>query len=250
MISELYASILKTITMWQYQLNMEVSSAIRDYSSEGSWYAIGTVLLIAFAYGLIHAAGPGHGKALVGAYFINNRGSYAKALKIGYLIAVIHSLSALILTFSVYFLIEGIFSRTFHDVSHIGMKISSILVIIIGFYLIYEAYKDRNMQEQAGTTAKSDFAVALSAGIVPCPGVMTISLFSISMGFYILGIASAIVMSIGMGLTISLAGILSVRLSRSGASLISKYGYLLQYFGALLVIILGLFLAIVAFSAH
>jgi nickel/cobalt exporter len=250
MIQELYTALLKSITLWQYELNKMVSSSIRDYSDHGSFMAIGAILAISFAYGLIHAAGPGHGKALVGAYFINNRGSYTKALKIGYLIAIIHSLSALILTFSVYFIIEGIFSRTFHDISHIGMKISSILVIMVGLYLIYESYKDRNMVERSETSSKSDFAVALSAGIVPCPGVMTISLFSISMGFYTLGVASAIVMSIGMGLTISLAGVLSVKMSQSGASIINRYGYLLQYVGAMLVIALGIFLALVAFKGH
>ena len=247
---ELYANILKYLTLWQYELNKMVSSAIRDYSDNQSYYAIGVILTISFVYGLIHAAGPGHGKALVGAYFINNKGSYKKALKIGYMISIIHAISALILTFGIYFLIDGIFSRTFHDVSHIGMKVSSILVIFIGFYLIYEAYNDRDLIEQSQTKQKSDIAVAISAGIVPCPGVMTITLFSISMGYYALGVASAIVMSIGMGLTISLAGILSVKLSKSGSSIINRYGYLIQHIGATMVIVLGVFLAIVAFSKH
>jgi cytochrome c biogenesis protein CcdA len=55
-------------------------------------------------------------------------------------------------------------------------------------------------------------------------------------------------MSFGMGITISLAGILSVRLSKSGASFINKYGYYVQYFGATLVILLGIFLTTVAFN--
>ena len=178
--SELYASIIRYITLWQYELNKLISSSMRDYSNDSSLYAIGIILGIAFVYGLIHAAGPGHGKALVGAYFINNKGSYKKALKLGYMISIIHAISALILTFGIYFVIDGIFSRTFHEVSNIGLKISSILIIIIGFYLIYEAYKDKNVIQNNFTSSKSDLAIAISAGIVPCPGVMTITLFSIS----------------------------------------------------------------------
>ena len=247
---EIYNSIIKYIVLWQYKLNSLISTNIREINDENYIGIYVFIIGIAFLYGLIHAAGPGHGKALVGAYFINNKGSYKKALKIGYMISIIHAISALILTFGIYFLIDGIFSRTFHDVSHIGMKVSSILVIFIGFYLIYEAYNDRDLIEQSQTKQKSDIAVAISAGIVPCPGVMTITLFSISMGYYALGVASAIVMSIGMGLTISLAGILSVKLSKSGSSIINRYGYLIQHIGATMVIVLGVFLAIVAFSKH
>ena len=51
--------------------------------------------------------------------------------------------------------------------------------------------------------------------IVPCPGVMTIVLYSMILGYLELGILSAIMMSIGMGITISIAAILASSVKQS-----------------------------------
>src|SRR4051794_13262536 len=45
----------------QSEFYREISAAIRAAKSDGS--AVWTLLAISFAYGIFHAAGPGHGKA-------------------------------------------------------------------------------------------------------------------------------------------------------------------------------------------
>jgi len=237
-----YNSFIQTITSWQYELNRIVATNLRSVD-DFNLIGISTVLGIAFIYGVIHAAGPGHGKALVGFYFLKQGGSVKKAFKMGYMIAIIHAISALVLTFSLFYIIKTIFSKAFHNINHISMTISAILIIIVGLYLIYEAYSGRRCSDKLiKQNKKSNFAVALSAGIVPCPGVMTITLFAISLGHIITGVATAIVMSIGMGLTISLAGIISVGIQKRGNNAFGKYGYLLEFFAAVLIIGLGVVL--------
>ncbi len=86
--------------------------------------------------------------------------------------------------------------------------------------------------------------VAFSAGVVPCPGVMTIVLFCIVLGQFTLGILAAVAMSIGMGLTISLAGIFSIALNKRAGGLLNEKAYLLEMIGGLLVLLLGTFLLI------
>jgi len=54
-------------------------------------------------------------------------------------------------------------------------------------------------------------------------------------------------MSIGMGLTISLAGILSIALSKKGGGFLEKKGYILQMLSGILIVILGIFLVQVYF---
>ena len=140
--SGFYSSFIRTLTEWQYSLNSLVSHNLRALENDAFWGTL-TLLGIAFTYGVIHAAGPGHGKALVGFYFLRQGGSIKKAFKMGYLIAVVHAASALLLTFVVYYLIETLFTKTFHNVAHISMIISAALIILVGFYLIYEAHKHR-----------------------------------------------------------------------------------------------------------
>ncbi len=242
---EYYNHFLKQLVMTQYQLNSYISTTIRSLNDDFSYTTALLVLGIAFLYGLIHAAGPGHGKALVALYFTSNnsKNNYKEAFKIGYLISIIHAISALIFTFGIFFILKTMFRKNFNDFSMMAMQVSAVMIICVGLYLIYEAYKNRKQKEkQEKKSEKSQIAVAFSAGVVPCPGVMTIVLFCIVLQQYTLGILSAIAMSIGMGLTISVAGILSISFNKKANGFLSTKGYILEIVGALFVLCLGVFL--------
>jgi ABC-type nickel/cobalt efflux system permease component RcnA len=240
---ELYNQLLKQIVVLQYQLNSYISTTIRSLNDENTFTTSLLVLIIAFLYGLIHAAGPGHGKALVALYFTSNQSNYKKAFKMGYMISIIHALSALAFTFSIFYILKTMFRKNFNEMSIITMQISSIMIIIVGLYLIYNAYKSKQYKEKKLTKSdRSEYAVAFSAGIVPCPGVMTIVLFCIILKQYLLGILAAITMSIGMGFTISVAGILSILLNKKAGNILNSKGYILEILGGVLIIILGVFL--------
>jgi len=241
--TELYNNFLHTIVTYQYELNKLISTSIRSVNEESSITVSLSVIAIAFIYGLVHAAGPGHGKALVAFYFTSNKSDYKKAFKMGFLIAVIHAISALVVTFGIYFLLKKMFRQHFNNFSEMSMLISATLIILVGLYLIWHSYNHRKEKEKnIEKSAKSELAIAFSAGVVPCPGVMTIVLFCIMLGHYTLGLLSAIAMSIGMGLTISVAGILSIALNKRGYTFLDTKGYILEMIGGTLVVTLGTFL--------
>jgi len=240
---EYYNKLLHIITSYQYELNRYISGSIREINDESSLYSSLVVIFIAFIYGVVHAVGPGHGKALVALYFTSNKSSYKKAFKMGYMISIIHAISALIFTFSIFFILKTMFRHNFNEFSHIAILISAIMISLVGLYLIYEAYTHRKQKEKKQKIDnKSELAVAFSAGIVPCPGVMTIVLFCIVLGQYSLGIVSALAMSIGMGLTISIAGIFSIALNKKVSTKLESKSYILEIIGGLLVFTLGIFL--------
>ena len=54
----------------QSEFYREMSSTIRAARADGS--AVWTLLAISFAYGIFHAAGPGHGKAVIFSYLFAN----------------------------------------------------------------------------------------------------------------------------------------------------------------------------------
>ncbi|MEA1915381.1 MAG: high frequency lysogenization protein HflD, partial [Campylobacterota bacterium] len=194
---DFYNTMLRQLVVWQYEINSFISSTIRSINDENSVSASLLVIGIAFLYGVVHAAGPGHGKALVSFYFINDKEqNYKKAFQIGYLISAIHATSALIITFGIYFIVQKMFRQNFDEVSTVAMSISSVLIILVGVYLLIHAIKDRNEKDRAFTNKnnKSKLAVAFSAGIIPCPGVMTIVLFCIMLKHFVLGIVAAVFM--------------------------------------------------------
>lgn len=245
---EYYAKFLHTIVAYQYELNRYISTTIREINDEQSLSGSLLVLGIAFVYGLVHAIGPGHGKALVAFYFTSNKSDYKKAFEMGYMISIIHAISAMVFTFGIFFILKTMFRRHFDSLSSITMQISAGMIMLVGVYLIYEAFKSRHEREkEIQKERKSAFGVALSAGIVPCPGVMTIVLFCVVLGQYTLGVMAAIAMSIGMGLTISLAGILSIALNKRIKNRVESKSYILEMLGGFLVFSLGSFLLIGSF---
>lgn len=84
----------------------------------------------------------------------------------------------------------------------------------------------------------------MSIGIVPCPGVMSIVLFSIILGYINLGILSAITMSIGMGITISLAAILSTQIKKSKSKNLSSIMNIITYGGIAVLFSMGAILLV------
>jgi len=244
---EYYAKFLHWLIGLQYQLNSYISTTIRSLNDENSLSTSLLILGIAFIYGLVHAIGPGHGKALVALYFTSNKSDYKKAFKMGYMISIIHAISALIFTFGIFYILKTMFRKNFNEFSDIAMQVSAVMIIGVGIYLIYEAYSSRKEKEKRlKKSNKSEIAVAFSAGVVPCPGVMTIVLFCIVLGQTALGILSAIAMSIGMGLTISLAGIFSIAMNKKAGNALEKKSYLLEMIGGFLVLTLGTFLLLSA----
>lgn len=241
---EFYNGFLKQLTLWQYKLNSLISGSIRELNDENYITVYASVIGIAFIYGLIHAAGPGHGKALVALYFTKGKQNYKDAFKMGYMISVIHAISALTVTFSIFFIIKTMFRQNFNEFSNSAMTLSAIMIIAVGAYLIFSSFKSRANPHSGKieNSQKSQYAVALSAGIVPCPGVMTIVLFCLVLKKFTLAVLAAIAMSIGMGLTISIVGILSVLFSNKTEKFVNTKGYVLEAFSGILIITLGLLL--------
>ena len=244
--SEFYSNFIKQITLWQYELNRTIATNIREINDENYLGVYAVVIGIAFLYGLIHAAGPGHGKALVALYFSKGKGDYKEAFKLGYLISIIHAVSAILITFTLFFILKTMFRQNFNEFSNTAMMSSSIIIILVGIYLIYNAIREKYKPCHNDKVAenKSKYAVAFGVGLVPCPGVMTIVLFCIMLKQFTLGILAAIAMSIGMGLTISIVGILSVLFANKTSNFVNKKAYILEAVSGLLIVLLGVFLFI------
>jgi ABC-type nickel/cobalt efflux system permease component RcnA len=85
----------------------------------------------------------------------------------------------------------------------------------------------------------------LSAGIIPCPGTITIFLFSITLGLFYIGLLSALSMSLGMGFVIALTAVISTKVRKATNSRFSRFLVLLDFGAVATIIVLGLILIIV-----
>ncbi len=78
----------------QSEFYREMSATIRAAKSDGS--AVWTLLAISFAYGIFHAAGPGHGKAVISSYLVANRETARRGIVLSFASALLQSLVAVV----------------------------------------------------------------------------------------------------------------------------------------------------------
>jgi hypothetical protein len=69
-----------------------LSGMIRLAKSDGT--AIWGLMGISFLYGIFHAAGPGHGKALISSYLVANEETWRRGITLSFASAVMQSLTA------------------------------------------------------------------------------------------------------------------------------------------------------------
>jgi nickel/cobalt transporter (NicO) family protein len=79
----------------QSEFYREMSSTIRAAKSDGS--AVWTLLVISFAYGIFHAAGPGHGKAVISSYLVANQETARRGIVLSFASALMQSLVAVLI---------------------------------------------------------------------------------------------------------------------------------------------------------
>src|SRR5712671_2562883 len=79
----------------QSEFYREMSATIRAAKSDGS--AVWTLLAISFAYGIFHAAGPGHGKAVISSYLVANQETARRGIVLSLASALMQSLVAVVI---------------------------------------------------------------------------------------------------------------------------------------------------------
>jgi ABC-type nickel/cobalt efflux system permease component RcnA len=79
----------------QIRFERMLSGAVRAIKTEAG--AFWTLLGISFAYGVFHAAGPGHGKAVVASYMLANERSLKRGIVISIMAAVLQGLVAVLI---------------------------------------------------------------------------------------------------------------------------------------------------------
>ncbi|MDP2078032.1 MAG: DUF1007 family protein [Sulfuricurvum sp.] len=249
-----FSQSLRTITE-------KIHGALAEAQEHPSFQTIGAILLFSLLYGIVHAAGPGHGKTLVATYFSTNDRSYTRGITIALMIAATHVISAFALTMILYWFVHAMFSQTISDVSLHMTKFSGLVILGIALYLSrqkWQFYRPKKPAMNFSATAphlsscgchsckttsnSTDLMLILGAGIIPCPGTIVVFLFAISMGMFWLGAVSAVVMSLGMGLTIAITAALGTALRKKSST---KGESLLRYidiFGVSIILIVGILL--------
>jgi len=202
----------------QKTLREKMASLVESMRT-GEWRTYGWFLLICFAYGVVHALGPGHGKTVVVGYFMARRGRWMQGVALSSAITVVHVTSAVVLLYALYWLARATVFPSF-EAGRLGMeKASYLLLALTGVLLVglaaYQALKTRKHMEVVGmATAREMLWVALVTGFVPCPAVALVVFFCLLNGLAWAGLAGAFAIGVGMALTNIAFGLAAIALRR------------------------------------
>jgi nickel/cobalt transporter (NicO) family protein len=196
-----------SIVLWQHKLRQEMSRLIRMPKEEGKYMPLIFLMGLAFAYGAIHAAGPGHGKFVAVSYVLSHRSSISNGLLFGVFIALFHGFSGAIGVLGLRYLIQRSFGETMATATEVTQFVSFGLIILLGLGILLKHAASLFHAKEKSLTQPSRRGLlpwALAIGLIPCPAVVMVMLFCLSMEAMLLGMLMAISISLGMAGTIAL----------------------------------------------
>jgi ABC-type nickel/cobalt efflux system permease component RcnA len=200
------------INQVQRRLNQTVSRQMRAIAETGSPVALLTVTAVAFAYGVLHAAGPGHGKMVVSSFFLARRARPGRGILIGGLISLLQVLSSIAIV-AVLALALDLGGFDIVNRSTWVELVSYGLIVLLGLYMVVEVATGRHGHHDEHGHRHGDRAgtgLIIAAGLTPCASAIILMLFALANGVFLVGVGAALVMAVGMGITVSVAGLAAI----------------------------------------
>jgi nickel/cobalt exporter len=127
------APLFSWINSHQQSFYKALTSALRAMRQDP--WALWSLIGLSFAYGVFHAAGPGHGKAVISSYMIANETQLRRGILISLLSALMQGLMAIVLVAATYLILRGT-SISMTKATH-WLEIASFsLVALFGAWLL------------------------------------------------------------------------------------------------------------------
>lgn len=209
-----------------------LQAGVREMKENGS--ALYSLLLVGFAYGVFHAAGPGHGKGVISAYLVADE----KALRKGFALSLAAALVQALVAVAIVSIVNLALRATASTMNKLALNVelaSFVAVALLGAVMAWRKAGKvlgvmalaRNpyaaVQEDCDhvhmpppedigrLTRWHDMAgVAIAAGIRPCAGALIVLVFALSQGLFAAGIAATFAMALGTALTTGAIAALAV----------------------------------------
>ena len=111
-----------------------LSGLIRESKANGS--AAYTLLGVSFLYGVFHAAGPGHGKAVISSYLVANDETWRRGVILSFASAILQALTAIAIV-GIAAALLGATAHAMGNTVRVIEMVSYALIILIGLRLLW-----------------------------------------------------------------------------------------------------------------
>jgi nickel/cobalt transporter (NicO) family protein len=218
-----------------------LSSGLRAVKTDHT--AVAGLFGISFLYGVFHAAGPGHGKAVISSYLFANNETWRRGVVLSFASALLQALVAILLV-GIASIILGATARMMGDAVRYIEIVSYSLIIVIGLQLLWrkgqafaaalhgkpdhhdhQHHHDHHHHhddhhghshgpEPADLAGPGGWRRGLSAivavGLRPCSGAILVLIFALAQGIFWAGIGATLLMGLGTAITVAVIATVAV----------------------------------------
>lgn len=251
-------TIVFEISRWvmeqQRDFHRELARLVQILAKQESPAILGSLLVASFLYGVFHAAGPGHGKAVIGSYLLATKAPLRKGIQLSFLSALAQGMVAIVLVWGLAQILD--LAGAITETTQVLERASYAAIGLIGVWMLWRIVRGKSScghdhsqdhvhhqehghshdhacthdhseakalalpRDEIQTAKRSTLAMVSAIGIRPCTGAVLVLLFATSTGIFQWGVLATLFMSLGTGITVSALALLSV-LVRDGSFALS-----------------------------
>lgn len=241
-----FAELFTWINVQQKAFYRAMTVALKGMRDDGNaaWLLVG----LSFAYGIFHAAGPGHGKAVISSYMLANETTLKRGIFLSFVSAALQALSAVVIVGAAFLVLRGT-AWSMDDATRLFEIASFALITAFGAWLLWSKifrsgkltqpdvcpparpglkYRGKTVTspqvcQTCGNShapdprllggnfnLKTAWSAVLAVGLRPCTGALIVLTFAVLNGLYLGGVLSVLAMALGTAITVSALAILAV----------------------------------------
>ncbi|WP_162200161.1 nickel/cobalt transporter [Kiloniella spongiae] len=276
---------LSEIRQQQRNFSDLLGQGVRALGDDIGFDSVLYLIWICFLYGIFHALGPGHGKAVIASYTLTTDTKILLAVMLSMASSFVQGLTAILIVGTCYFLLETSVRSTSLAIEDVMESLSYGAVSIVGLVLIWRGVRgssgdccdhehsegggeehyhsccEHHVSDHAHEHTKSDkaiqardnlphtkrdlIAIILAVGIRPCTGALLVLILAFVLGQWAGGLAAVLAMSFGTGITVSLLAIGARGIRFPLMKIMDEMGVHVGYFGRYVSLLGGIVIAII-----
>lgn len=149
-------SILRSAFAWilaeQQRVNRQLAAAVKDMKDGNMLEGTLVLAFLSFMYGVLHAAGPGHGKAVISSYVLANERTVRRGIMLSFLAAGIQAMSAIVIVGVLAILLNAT-SLQIRSAEAWIETVSWGFVALVGLWLLWSQIKSMRARRALGEHA-------------------------------------------------------------------------------------------------
>ena len=233
-----------------------LSGSLRAVKTD--YTAVAGLFGISFLYGVFHAAGPGHGKAVISSYLFANNETWRRGVVLSFASAMLQALVAILLV-GIASIVLGATARMMGDAVRIIEIVSYSLIILIGLQLLWRKggafmaalrgqadhhdHHHHHHHDHPHLVAACDhlhapppedlagpggwgrgLAAIVAVGLRPCSGAVLVLIFALAQGIFWAGIGATLLIALGTAITVAVIASIAVGARGLAGRLVSSGG--------------------------